>query len=111
MTLVFNKLSYSSEDLHILLFKIPMKKYNNENLQPMVSNILANDRFPFPLNQNQLKRLSTTIYFILCDQLITLHFGQMRRDLRVIRFHYTTSKNTTISLNYLNTAAAMWTKN
>jgi len=79
-----------------------MKKYNNENPTLMASNILANDRFPFPINQNQLKRLSTTIYFILCDQLITLQFGQMRRDLLVIRFQYTTSKNATISFDYLN---------
>ena len=52
MTLVLSKLSYASEDLHILSFKIPMKKYNNENLPRIASNILANDRFPFPLNQN-----------------------------------------------------------
>ena len=77
----------------------------------MASNILANDRFPFPLNQNQLERLSTTKYFILFDQLITLHFGQMRRDLLVIRFHYTTSKNATIPLDYLNSLITMWTKN
>ncbi len=76
----------------------------------MASNVLANDRFPLPFNQNQLKRLSATIYFILFDQFITLNFGQMRRDLAVIRFHYTASKNATISLNYLNTTAAMRTK-
>jgi hypothetical protein len=77
----------------------------------MASNVLANDRFPFPLNQNQLERLSTTIYFILFYQLITLNFGQMRRDLTVIRFQYAASKNTTISLNYLNTTITMRAKN
>jgi hypothetical protein len=112
MTLVlFPKLSYASEDLHILSFKIQIKKYSIENLPLMSSNILANDRFPFPFDQHQLKRLSATIYFILFDQLITLHFGQMRRDLTVIRFQYTASKNTTISLNYLNTTITMRAKN
>jgi hypothetical protein len=112
MTLVlFPKLSYASEDLHILSFKIQIKKYSNENLPPMSSNILANDRFPFPFDQNKLKRLSTTIYFILCGQLIAVRFGQMRRDLLVIRFQYTASKNTTISLDYLNSLITMRTKN
>jgi hypothetical protein len=45
MTLVLSKLSYSSEDLHILSFKIPMKKYNNENL-PSIHGIKYTRKLP-----------------------------------------------------------------